>query len=349
MFNKLKDFTNKVINGRNELSPKVQNILKSAGDVQVVSIITGTLNLINFKSTPFDTLFHLGIIFTLQNGQRVLLEKNEVINMDINPPNRSGSEFLNVNGFQGKTINQIIQNTKNLMGGKFIPYSAYDNNCQNFILSVLKSNGTETQENNNWVKQNTEYLFSHNPSLRKFANTVTDIAGRFDVIKQGGKCGKGLTLHAGNKISRNNGLSSLQLNKLMEGIKNYNGVYSKDKLPKTLKNGWYIINMQNYKDGNGTHWTCFLYRKGKSIIYYDALGFVPPLEICKVANNNIIWTNKPIQNDISTACGWFCVGCIKFDYEYTGTPENKFKTFINMFSNDNKKNDKVLKSILTNI
>ena len=37
---------------------------------------------------------------------------------------------------------------------------------------------------------NTEGIFSNNDSLRKIANTITDVAGRADVIIQGGNIEK---------------------------------------------------------------------------------------------------------------------------------------------------------------
>jgi hypothetical protein len=354
MYSKLKSIGNKIINGRNEFSPKVKRILNAVGEIPIESanlvrypissILTGAFNLINFQSEPFDKLFHLCIIFTLSNGNRILLEKNEVIKMDVNPNQHNGSENIGVPNINNKTINGILGNMLSSMGeNKFFNYSAYDNNCQIFILQLLKSNNLENQENSQFVKQNTEYIFQNNVELRKLTNTITDVAGRLDIIKQGGK------LKAGKKISRNNGLNTLQINEILKNCKIYNGIYSKDQLPKNLKEGWYIINMQDADDGNGTHWTTFHYRKNNSIVYYDALGFVPPLAVCKIANGEILWSNKIIQSDISTACGYFCIACIKFDEKTKGTPEDNFLPFLNLFSKDSSKNDVILKNILTQL
>ena len=72
---------------------------------------------------------------------------------------------------------------------KFFTYSAYDNNCQHFILSLLQSNGIANTELTNFVKQDTESIFSTNPTLRKLSNNVTDVHGRTtDVL--GGKIKK---------------------------------------------------------------------------------------------------------------------------------------------------------------
>jgi hypothetical protein len=44
------------------------------------------------------------------------------------------------------------------------------------------------------------------------------------------------------------------------------GVYSKDLLPKDLKRTkFYIVNMQDHDEGDGTHWVVFYYNKPLTI------------------------------------------------------------------------------------
>ena len=61
---------------------------------------------------------------------------------------------------------------------KFVTYSSYDNNCQYFILNLLCRNGINDNNLNNFIKQNSESIFTSNPALWKFTNNVTDIDGR---------------------------------------------------------------------------------------------------------------------------------------------------------------------------
>ena len=84
----------------------------------------------------------------------------------------------------GITINILLQNTKNKMGNSFLTYSARDNNCQNFVLSLLESNGLSNSQNVLFTKQSTSALFS--TELRKLTNTITDIGAKFDVVREGG-------------------------------------------------------------------------------------------------------------------------------------------------------------------
>lgn len=141
------------------------------------------------------------------------------------------------------------------------------------------------------------------------------------------------------KLSDKNGLSTLDINYFLKHIKNYGGCYSKDQLPKKLKNNyWYIANMQDSFKGNGTHWVCFKYNTNL-ITYFDSFGIEPPNEIMKYANDEIYYSSRQIQDINSTACGWFCIACILYD-------DNKqleyFKKFINSFSNNTINNDNIL-------
>ena len=50
----------------------------------------------------------------------------------------------------------------------------------------------------------------------------------------------------------------------------FNGVFSRDNLPNSIKNAAYVINLDEYHD-IGTHWVA-LYGNNKTIIYFDSFG-----------------------------------------------------------------------------
>lgn len=190
------DQTKNVVFGNEGLPTKVKTMLKKYGDEKIKSIyvirtpvpkyITELLNVASFgefnkklKEADYDKLFHLAIVFRTQKGE-VLLEKNESINMSETIPTGEGTEKKDINLSQDLTINGILQKTKERMGDdRFLKYDAYDNNCQNFILNILKANGLGTESDYAFVKQDTEELFKSSPHLRTLAKSVTDIAGRF--------------------------------------------------------------------------------------------------------------------------------------------------------------------------
>ena len=66
----------------------------------------------------------------------------------------------------------------------------------------------------------------------------------------------------------------------------FNGVYSRDNLPKITKKGAYVINLDEYEN-TGTHWLA-LFIKTNEFIYFDSFGIEHiPKEI-----NKFIGTNK---------------------------------------------------------
>ena len=50
----------------------------------------------------------------------------------------------------------------------------------------------------------------------------------------------------------------------------FNDVYSRKDLPKTIKNGAYVINLDEYTDID-THWVA-LYVKNNEVVYFDSFG-----------------------------------------------------------------------------
>lgn len=203
-YNKVKDVATKVITGDTGMPPNVKVILQRYGnelisDINIVrnpvgKALTGALSAAsmgefgrNLQNAPYDKLFHLKIIITLQSGTRVSLEKVERVSMTINPKPVKDEEST-PSPLNGKsiTLNELYENARNKMGGLFYPYSARDNNCQNFILNVLQASGVGNTQDYDFVKQNTKELFGDNTFLRKASNTITDIGARFNVLQQGG-------------------------------------------------------------------------------------------------------------------------------------------------------------------
>jgi hypothetical protein len=95
-----------------------------------------------------------------------------------------GAENMSVNIPSGLTLNILLANTKQLMGNKFLAYSAYDNNCGHFVLGILRANNLSTSQNVSFTEQTIKHLFT--PQLRKISNSVTNVAGKIDIIRQGG-------------------------------------------------------------------------------------------------------------------------------------------------------------------
>ena len=90
------------------------------------------------------------------------------------------------------------------------------------------------------------------------------------------------------------------------------------ELKPNTKNGKYIINLGNLKNG-GTHWVALQFRNNKESVYYDSFGAPPPTKVrafipksCKFA-----YTNHITQNINSNLCGWFCLGVLTWNTRST--------------------------------
>ena len=118
-----------------------------------------------------------------------------------------------------------------------------------------------------------------------------------------------------------------------------NGVYSRDNLLKTIKNGAYVINLDEY--ANGIHWIA-LYVKDNGITYIDCFAVEHvPKEIKKFNGSKSIVTNIfRIQADNSIMCGYFCIGFI--DFMLAGKSLIDFTSLFSPF--DFKKNDDIILS-----
>ena len=124
----------------------------------------------------------------------------------------------------------------------------------------------------------------------------------------------------------------------------FNGVYSRDNLPNKIKDGAYVVTLDEYFD-IGTHWVA-LYANNKTVTYFDSFGVEHiPKEIKKFSNNKNIMTNIfKIQAYDSVMGGYFCIGFI--NYMFMG---KSLTDYTNLFSpNSFKKNDDIILNYFLN-
>lgn len=203
VYQRLKNYSSAIIYGRKDFPPRVRKILDKVGNKQIKhitikrtpisSVFSGSVALFTTTNTGekklknYDELFHLFIEMTTDDNVRVLLEKNEVINMELNPKIRPNTESEEVVGqMPNKTIREMLKSTEERMGiDNFFGYSASDNNCQDFIMAFFKANNIGDESDYTFIKQDTEYIFKNSPYLKSLSKFFTDIAGRVDVIRTG--------------------------------------------------------------------------------------------------------------------------------------------------------------------
>ena len=100
-------------------------------------------------------------------------------------------------------------------------------------------------------------------------------------------------------------LTNFEIQKYYQNEPKFNGVYSRNNLPK-IKDGVYVINLDEYKSIL-THWIT-LYVNVNNIVYFDRFGVEHiPKEIKKIiGNKNIITNIYRIQAYDSIMCGYLC-------------------------------------------
>ena len=127
-------------------------------------------------------------------------------------------------------------------------------------------------------------------------------------------------------------LTNFEIQECYQNELRFNGVYSRDNLPNEIKDGVYVINLDEYLD-IGTHWVA-LYLNNKTIIYFDSFGVEHiSKEIKKFINNKNIITNIfRIQAYGSIMSRYFCIGFI--DFMFSG---NSLTDSNNLFSPNNFK------------
>ena len=85
-------------------------------------------------------------------------------------------------------------------------------------------------------------------------------------------------------------LTNFEIQEYYQNEHRFNGVFSRDNLPNTIKNGAYVITLDEYHD-IGTHWIA-LYVSNKIVIYFDSFGVEHiPKEIMKFTVRKKIITN----------------------------------------------------------
>ena len=207
-FDKVKDIGTKLIHGRNDYPPSVKTIINKFKDEKIIGVSLRRKELISLygkilnavtknefqkrlAEEPKDKLFHISIWITLSNGKTILAEKNEVINMVINPKSVKEQQQQNASIPSNTSFMEFFEKARQQVGdGKFFGYQAINNNCGNWIEYLLKANGIDSQATHDFIGQDAKKLLDGFPTIRKVMNTLTDVAGRANVLVEGGKINK---------------------------------------------------------------------------------------------------------------------------------------------------------------
>ena len=139
-------------------------------------------------------------------------------------------------------------------------------------------------------------------------------------------------------------LTNFEIQKYYKNEPRFNGVFSRNNLPKRMKDGAYVINLD--EDANvGTHWIALFCKKNETV-YFDTFGvqYIPEEIKDFIKNKNIKIYIFGLKEYNSIMCGYFCMGFL--DFMLVG---KKLTDYTNLFSPyDFKKNDNIILSYYKN-
>jgi len=135
------------------------------------------------KDASYDSMMHLAMFI---NG-KYQLDKQAVIVFARKNPVKRESETMDISVHEGLTIGALIDNTRKGMGNKrFTGYDARKNNCQDFLLSILKHNNMGTDESQKFIKQDADAVLNKVPKIsEKLIKTATEVGAVLDKVIEG--------------------------------------------------------------------------------------------------------------------------------------------------------------------
>ena len=217
-----RNLSSALLHGRNYYSRAIQTFLHHHGHKHIETLIISrdpipkilqkTLKTFGGIS-PYDKLFHLRLIGTTMDGVKFMIEKNQNLNIGKKITGiTKHNETIPINLNNTMPLSEFLNNGLQLMGvKKYFSYSV-TNNCQVYIKSLLIANGYHNSKFIEFVKQDTRSIFKDKPILRKFVNTLTDVAGRSEILFNGGK----LLYNTNNMNTITLNLTNAQIDRLMK-------------------------------------------------------------------------------------------------------------------------------------
>lgn len=191
---------------RDDYQPKARDILKKYGNNKVIKLVVkrdplqkaldigiNALSLGQYqkskKEAGYDSYYHLYMIATLDNNINLIIEKNEVINIDIYTKDSQQGEKFDVVMNEPIVLNTMLNKTKDGMGIKrFFYYDAFTDNCQIFINSIMSYNGLLelNPDLQKFILQDYRTLIENlSPTTKKIMSGITNLGRRFNILLKG--------------------------------------------------------------------------------------------------------------------------------------------------------------------
>ena len=107
-------------------------------------------------------------------------------------------------------------------------------------------------------------------------------------------------------------LTNFEIQRYYQNELRFNGVFSRNNFPKKIKDGVYVMTLDEYANV-GTHWIALFCNRNETL-YFDSFGVEHVPEEIKefVGNKNIIANIFRVQANDSVMCRCFYIGFIDF-------------------------------------
>ena len=125
-------------------------------------------------------------------------------------------------------------------------------------------------------------------------------------------------------------LTNFEIEKYFEDELLFNGVFSRNNLPRITQDGGYVVNLDD-KGKSGTHWVAIFINDDRAT-YFDSFGVEHlPKEVVKFLRGKDLNVNifrlQPAQ---SVLCGYYCLKFLDFMFDGKSLTD-----FTSMFSPTN--------------
>ena len=191
--------------GINEMSPTLKRFLSTldanspiqaieVSRAPIASMIKKVMNLIslgqlekNQKQFNYDDIYHLvlsiqanGHWYSFDRRPRVVMAPGKLSGMSGVDTSKIQTRPISLNG-KKITIAEMFKNAINAVGQqKLFSYSGTQNNCQDFVIVMLRASGLLTPGDREFILQDTEKLLQNTGILPKVADGVTGLKHRLD-------------------------------------------------------------------------------------------------------------------------------------------------------------------------
>ena len=159
-----------------------------------------------------SSIFHVSLRASLDSGRVIRIEKLAVITLtNINTSNQTDGidSSQPVPNPPRKTLSEFMAAAESTIPPEtFFLYDAFDNNCQDFVANLLRSNDCLDAGSYSFLKQDVSGVVAAQPGyLQSIARTATDLGGMADRFINGGGLGD-MAVGAASSLAKSYGVDT---------------------------------------------------------------------------------------------------------------------------------------------